>query len=51
MDLSGISVDGIQIGTRLEDIDLSRYRPSDRFSQGDYAYYLDRLVLWTMKTA
>lgn len=44
-DLSGISVDGIQIGTDVDNVDLSIYQQSNRFSVGDHAYYLDRLVL------
>lgn len=44
-DLSNITVDNIQIGSDINDVDLSLYEESNRFSGGNYAYYFDRLIL------
>ncbi|MEO3944663.1 hypothetical protein [Gorillibacterium sp. CAU 1737] len=44
-DLSIITVDGIQLGAAIRDVDLSSYKPSDRFSAGNHKFRFDRLVL------
>lgn len=46
-DLSNISVDEIEIGSNIEDIDLSIWQKSDRFKNkdGEFTYYFDELVL------
>lgn len=44
-DLSGIIGDEMKIGSDIAEVDLSAYENSGRFSHGDYAHYLDRLVL------
>lgn len=42
-DLSNVTIDGIHIGSNINDIDLSVYNESDRLGYGNHAYYLDRL--------
>ncbi|OGO79333.1 MAG: hypothetical protein A2Y23_00920 [Clostridiales bacterium GWB2_37_7] len=46
-DLSNISIDMIEIGSNIEDVDLSTYQKSDRFKNknGDFTYYFNELVL------
>ena len=45
-DLSGISIDGIRIGTPIKDVDLERYHDTGRYS-GNYAYLYDEIILDT----
>ncbi len=44
--LEDISIDGIRIGDSIEQVDLSKYHKSDRYS-GDYKYKFDELVIDT----
>lgn len=44
-DLSNINIDGIQIGTNVEDIDLSSYQSDRPLTRGNYTYYFNHLIL------